>query len=232
MKNTSCVILVGGMGTRLCKLDRSMPKAFFHVGGKPLIYNQISQIKNNGITDIIFAVCYMSEYFMTDLGDGSRFGMNFKYSIEKEPLGTGGAIQAAAQIGLRNTFVMNGDIYSNINLNEIELCMEQHQSDAVVSMVTVNNSSEYGSMSCDADDRIICFSEKSSKTNTINAGVYLLTKKIIDMIPSNHKVSFERETIPAVLKANHILTAHRHHGFWFDIGTPERYKKAKEHADQ
>ena len=92
------ILLVGGFGTRLKPLTNQTPKPMLPVGGLPVTEHQLIAAKKAGITTVILATSYLSEVFIPYFGDGSKWGMQLKYAVEKEPLGTGGAIRNAAEL--------------------------------------------------------------------------------------------------------------------------------------
>ena len=116
---TAAILLVGGLGTRLMPLTRDIPKPMLPVAGIPVTEHQILAAKRAGISTLVLATSYLSEVFTPYFGDGSRWGMNLRYAVEKEPLGTGGAIRNAAELLGRDEsiVVFNGDVLSSHNLS-------------------------------------------------------------------------------------------------------------------
>ena len=91
------ILLVGGRGTRLAELTKNTPKPMLKVAGAPVTEHQIARAQAAGVTEIVLATSYLAEVFEPYFGDGSKFGISIKYAIEKQPLGTGGAISNAAK---------------------------------------------------------------------------------------------------------------------------------------
>ena len=114
------ILLVGGFGTRLMPLTKNTPKPMLTVAGIPVTEHQIAMAKSAGINEIVLATSYLSEVFTPYFGDGSQWGIKIKYAVEKEPLGTGGAIRNAAQLldSDQSVVVLNGDVLSSHNLAE------------------------------------------------------------------------------------------------------------------
>ena len=109
------ILLVGGFGTRLMPLTKNTPKPMLTVAGLPVTEHQLAMAKRAGITTVVLATSYLSEVFIPYFGDGSKWGMNLLYAVEKEPLGTGGAIRNAAKLltGTDSIVVFNGDAFTN-----------------------------------------------------------------------------------------------------------------------
>ena len=126
------ILLVGGFGTRLKPLTNQTPKPMLPVGGLPVTEHQLLAAKKAGITTVILATSYLSEVFIPYFGDGSKWGMQLKYAVEKEPLGTGGAIRNAAELidleaakAANEEFVIfNGDVLSH---HSIAVQLEFHR---------------------------------------------------------------------------------------------------------
>src|SRR5208337_977044 len=164
------------------------------------------------------------------VGDEYR-GMRVKYSLEKSPLGTGGPIKLASKMTrLTKTFIaMNGDIITKIDFNEM---LQSHKSSKAAitdALREVQDPSRFGVVELDAASRIVRFVEKPNKTDApshlINAGIYLIEPSVLKRIPSERKVSLEREIFP-VLARHGKLGGFRLSDYWFDIGNFSDYRKA------
>ena len=88
------IILAGGAGTRLRARLGDLPKPMIPIGGKPLLEHQVELAKKYGFTDLIFFVHYRADLIEKYFGDGKKFGVQIRYILEKEPLGTAGAVLA------------------------------------------------------------------------------------------------------------------------------------------
>lgn len=224
------VLLVGGFGTRLMPLTKNTPKPMLTVAGLPVTEHQLAMARNAGITTVVLATSYLSEFFTPYFGDGSKWGMNLLYAVEKEPLGTGGAIANAAQmLDTDETIVVfNGDVLSSHNLKEQIRQHESRGADVTLHLTAVDDARAYGCVPTDSDGRVTAFLEKMDKpiTNTINAGCYVFTSQIVKSIPLNKIISVERETFPNLV-ANHAkVFGFVDDSYWLDIGTPKALLRA------
>ena len=224
------VLLVGGFGTRLMPLTKNTPKPMLTVAGLPVTEHQLAMARNAGITTVVLATSYLSELFIPYFGDGSKWGMNLLYAVEKEPLGTGGAIANAAQmLGTDETIVvLNGDVLSSHNLKE-QIC--QHESsgaDVTLHLTAVDDGRAYGCVPTDSDGRVTAFLEKMDRpvTNMINAGCYVFTSQVAKSIPLNKTISVERETFPNLVANNAKVFGFIDNSYWLDIGTPKALLRA------
>lgn len=195
----------------------------------PVTEHQLAMAQRAGIKRIVLATSYMSEVFIPYFGDGSKWGMEIKYAVEKEPLGTGGAIRNAARelAGDQQVVIFNGDVLSSHNLKaQIDLHINS-KADVTLHLTPVDDARAYGCVPTDADGRVTAFLEKMDNpvTNTINAGCYVFDKSVIESIPENEVVSVERQTFPQLISANKKVMGFIEKAYWLDIGTPNALMK-------
>ena len=224
------ILLVGGFGTRLMPLTKNTPKPMLTVAGIPVTEHQIAMAKSAGITEIVLATSYLSEVFTPYFGDGSKWGIKIKYAVEKEPLGTGGAIRNAAQLldTHESVIVLNGDVLSSHNLTEQILQHESHDADITLHLTQVEDARAFGCVPTDSDGRVTAFLEKMENpvTNQINAGCYVFNPRVISAIPLDTVVSVERETFPQLVASGAKVFGYVESAYWLDIGTPRALLKA------
>jgi len=224
------ILLVGGFGTRLMPLTKNTPKPMLTVAGLPVTEHQIAMAKAAGITEIVLATSYLSEIFTPYFGDGSKWGISIKYAVEKEPLGTGGAIRNAAQLlsGNESIVILNGDVLSSHNLAEQIRQHEAHDADVTLHLTEVPDARAFGCVPTDSEGRVTAFLEKMENpvTNQINAGCYVFNPRVLTTIPLGAVVSVERETFPQLVANNAAVYGYVENSYWLDIGTPRALLKA------
>jgi mannose-1-phosphate guanylyltransferase len=224
------ILLVGGFGTRLMPLTRNTPKPMLTVAGIPVTEHQLLMAKKAGITQIILATSYLADVFTPYFGDGSQWGMSIKYAVEKEPLGTGGAIRNAAQLleTQESIVILNGDVLSSHDLSEQIHQHEAHDADVTLHLTQVNDARAFGCVPTDAEGRVTDFLEKMENpvSNQINAGCYVFNPRVISSIPLNTVVSVERETFPHLVSNGARIYGYLEKAYWLDIGTPKALLKA------
>jgi mannose-1-phosphate guanylyltransferase len=224
------VVLAGGYATRLRPISYSIPKLLFPVLGKPMIYWTLDLLRKHGVDEVVLAVNYLADALMAKVGKDHR-GMRIRYSLEDEPLGTGGPVKLASHtIRLDNTFIaMNGDVIADLDLTEM---LKRHKSTRA--MVTdalheVRDPTRFGVVQLDQAYRIQRFVEKprlrEAPSRMVNAGIYMIEPSILRMIPPARRVSLEREIFP-VLARRRKLAGFPFRGHWFDIGSLPDYQKA------
>ena len=221
------ILLVGGFGTRLKPLTNETPKPMLPVGGIPVTEHQILAAKKAGINTVILATSYLSEVFTPYFGDGSKWGMKLLYAVEKEPLGTGGAIRNAAALvdfaGSSEEFVIfNGDVMSKHDITKQLALHKERGADATLHLIEVADARAFGCVPTDATGRVTDFLEKMDNpvTNDINAGCYVFSSSVISEIPEGKVISIERETFPQLVKSGRPIYGYREQSYWLDIGTP------------
>lgn len=224
------ILLVGGFGTRLMPLTKNTPKPMLTVAGIPVTEHQLNMAKAAGITEIVLATSYLSDVFIPYFGDGSKWGLKIKYAVEKEPLGTGGAIRNAAKLLETNesVVILNGDVLSSHNVAE-QICQhESHDADVTLHLTQVEDARAFGCVPTDGDGRATAFLEKMENpvTNQINAGCYVFNPRVISTIPLDTVVSVERETFPQLVANGAKVFGYLENAYWLDIGTPRALLKA------
>ncbi|MBI4744046.1 MAG: NDP-sugar synthase [Actinobacteria bacterium] len=221
------VILVGGEGTRLRPLSCDVPKPMMPIANKPFIEYIINQLKKYSIKDIIFSTCYLPEHIENYFGDGSDIGISITYITEEQPLGTAGAVKNVEEY-LKETFlVFNGDILTDLNLDEIIEYHLSKKSKATIALTAVEDPTIYGLVELSKDNTISSFLEKPSwdqvTSNLINAGTYVLEPDVLNYIPKGKNYSFERGLFPALLEQKEPMFGFISDSYWLDIGTPAKY---------
>ena len=221
------ILLVGGRGTRLAPITSEIPKPMLPIAGKPVTEHQILAAQRAGITTLVLATSYLSEVFIPYFGDGSKWGIDLRYAVEKEPLGTGGAIaNAAAHLDEgaldQAVVVFNGDVLSQHNLAAQIEFHKKAEADVTLHLIQVEDARAFGCVPTTADGRVEAFLEKMENpvTNWINAGCYVFTREVINSIPRDTVVSVERETFPQLINDKRRVFAYKEAAYWLDIGNP------------
>jgi mannose-1-phosphate guanylyltransferase len=231
---TAGILLVGGFGTRLKPLTDEMPKPMLPIAGIPVTEHQILAAKKAGITTVVLATSYLSEIFTPYFGDGSKWGMKLLYAVEKEPLGTGGAIRNAAELleGDENVVIFNGDVLSHHDIAAQVKFHEAKNADVTLHLISVEDARAFGCVPTEADGRVTAFLEKMDNplTNSINAGCYVFNRSVINQIPLGKVVSVERETFPTLVASGRPVFGYEEQAYWLDVGTPAALFKGSRDA--
>ncbi|OCR07231.1 D-glycero-D-manno-heptose 1-phosphate guanosyltransferase [Helicobacter pullorum] len=216
---SEAVVLCGGLGTRLRKIVKDVPKPMAPVGDKPFLAFVLEYLKKQNIKRVILAVSYKYEVIQQYFGD-EFLGMEIVYSIEKIPLGTGGAIKQALEFASRDCYVLNGDTFFEIPLEEMKL----GKSKICIALKRMYDFDRYGAVEIDKNGFAESFEEKKFiKEGYINGGTYLVAKDIFDKFVLEDKFSFEK-FLQENYKTLRIKTKVFDH-YFIDIGIPEDYER-------
>ncbi len=222
------ILLVGGFGTRLKPLTSESPKPMLPVAGLPVTEHQILAAQHAGIHTLVLATSYLSEVFTPYFGDGSQWGMKILYAVEKEPLGTGGAIRNAAQmldvenLGDEPIVIFNGDVLSRHSISDQIQFHQEKKAVATLHLIEVDDARAFGCVPTDDQGRVTAFLEKMDNpvTNSINAGCYVFHPSVLQQIPLGEVVSIERQTFPALVESGLPVFGYKEQAYWLDVGTP------------
>ncbi len=221
------IVLAGGLGTRLWGVISDIPKPMAPVSGRPFLAYILDDLQRQGVMRAIIATGYKHEVITAHFG---RFynGLELIYSIENEPLGTGGAIQKALMAVAENSVViLNGDTFFRVDLAEMLETHAQLKAELIIALKPMQNFDRYGVVRT-AGKRIIGFVEKQpTDFGLINGGVYLLEKSALARLNFPSKFSFEKDFLE-----HHVNTlffgAYVCDNYFIDIGIPTDYVRANQ----
>ena len=221
------IILAGGLGTRLKNTVPDLPKCMAPVADRPFLFYVINYLRSQGIERFVFSLGYKHEIIEDYLND--QFStLNYQFSIEEEPLGTGGAIQlACSKTDNENIVIANGDTLFKADLHEAWLFHNHNIAECTLLLKPMRDFDRFGVVEVSEDNLVISFREKQFyKTGTINGGMYILDKnKFLDEeFPS--KFSFEKDYLEKYYSQRRIYGLIQD-DYFIDIGIPEDYNRAQ-----
>lgn len=226
------MILAAGRGERLRPLTLTTPKPILPVGGVPIIHRTITLLKKYGFNDIVINLHHLGEQIERSLGDGSTFGVNIKYSWEKELLGTGGGIKAAQHLlGNEPFLVVNSDILIDINL--LDLVNFHRHTRGAATLVVRDDPTLPGHGAIKIDDKhrirdilgLVDIDNSGNYYRRLFVGVQVLEAIFFDYCEPDRWLSSTQDIFPRMLKDGLALYAYEHKGFFADIGTLSTYQK-------
>jgi NDP-sugar pyrophosphorylase family protein len=208
----------------------STPKPLLPIGYQPLLEYQIEYLKRYEFDRIILAIGFLQEQIVRYL-DEHRLGIRLRYSFEKEPLDTGGAIKNAELMINSDFLVLNGDvIFSDLDLDKLIYAHKKSNSMATIVLAKSKTPTRFGAVELDGENRVVSFVEKPRKPHSgetwVNAGVYVIRPSIFSKIAKGKRASFELDVIPKLMREGTIFGYH-HEGYWADVGTPEDYLRVQ-----
>ncbi len=221
----TAVVLSGGEGVRLRPITNDLPKGLVRVGGKPLLQWVIEWLRTNHVKNIVLGVAYLRNQIMDYFGDGSRFGVNIRYSIHTVEGGTGEGFQLAISrfIDEDTFFALNGDQITDIDLG---MMIKKHQQKrAVATIAIVHPRLPFGLVKVDGHDRCLGFLEKPVLNDRyISTGVYVFDRGIKKRLPL--RGDLERSTFPQLVRSKQ-LAAFRHLGSFTTVNSLRELEEAE-----
>ncbi len=214
------VILAGGFGKRLKPLTDQRPKPMIEVLSIPIVEWQIRWLMKFGVKEFVLCVGYMREQIFDHIGDGSKFGAKIEYSIEEDPLGTGGALKNAKDLlaGQDSFFMLNGDVLTELDPNKMKVAGAQ-----TIALVPLR--SPFGVVELDKNSRVLGFTEKPEISDRwINAGVYHFTQEVFRYLPENGNI--EVTALPALAKEGKLQAVKYPGTFWRSIDSHKDIEEA------
>ena len=225
------IVLVGGEGTRLRPLTETVPKPALTLVDRPFLAYMIEWLAGHGVSEVVLACGFLPDVLREALaGEEERAGVSITYVVEPERRGTAGAIRFAAdELGerLEDRFLaLNGDVLTDLDLTALLRAHEEQGAGATIALHPVEDSAAYGLVRSGEGGVVEAFIEKTGEAvaGEINAGMYVLERSVLDLIPPDEEVSIERDVFPRLVGEG--LYGLRLDGYWMDIGTPKRYLQA------
>lgn len=227
------IMMAGGKGTRLRPLTLVRPKPMIPLVNKPIIQYTVDRLKKFGFNDIIMTLNYMSTNIKNHFKDGSEFGMDIRYSVEKWPLGTGGSVKKAEKY-IDDTFmVVSGDVLTDVDFSDVLKFHKEKGALATMVLTEVEDPSHFGIAVMDEDDKLTQYLEKPSPeevfSNVANTGIYIFEPQIFDFFEGKEgkeEVDFSKDIFPEVIEQNAGMYGYVFNGYWNDVGRPETYLEA------
>lgn len=215
---TVCV-LAGGLSRRLRPLTETIPKPMVPVAGRPFLEMLLGHFASLGFGRFVLAVSYLWEQIEEYFGDGSSFGWRIEYSVEPEPLGTGGAALWAQPLWGRRAIVANGDTFLPEDWRKLAATHESTRLPATMALVHQDDCARFGKVAT-ADGRVTGFTEKDPDAGSgwINGGVYVLEEAVLSSFQRGESFSLERDVFPGLVSR---LGAYECSEAFADIGTPD-----------
>ncbi len=220
------IVLVGGLGTRLRAELVDLPKPLAPVAGRPFLAFLLDQLAAGGLRRTILASGHLADKVESAIGHRWH-GMEIVYSVEDEPLGTGGAVALAAHQLLGGcAHIANGDTFLHFELRSLQRAVEETDAALGMALARVPEVGRYGAVEV-LGGRVSAFREKGGHgPGTVNAGSYFLTPEAIAAFPQRKVFSFEEDVLLPMANAGRVAVLVDTSDF-IDIGVPEDYRNAQ-----
>ena len=226
MATDEAIVLAGGFGTRLRGIVDDVPKPLAPVAGQPFLAWLLDRLATGGMRRCILATGYLSDVIEQRIGARWQ-GMEIAYSVEPEPLGTGGAIRlAATRLQGDAAHVLNGDTWLEYDPVALEDTARAAGASMTIALARVDDVARYGAVDID-NGRVTGFREKGeSGPGWINAGCYFLGADALAALPARDAFSFEQDVLQPRVQERAVAAFTETLGF-IDIGVPEDYARAQ-----
>lgn len=221
------IILVGGEGTRLRPLTYSVVKSMVPVLNRPFLEHVLCSLAKHDIKEIILAMGYKPDSIYAYFNSRPMADITLNYSLEDKPLGTAGAVKLAGKHVDRAFFVLNGDVFTDIDYTGMLHFHRSNKSKVTIALTHVDDPTKFGVVEAAKDGRVQHFIEKPPAdkvtSHWINAGVYILEPDVLDHIPTGEFFMFERGVFPELVNRGERVFAYKSSAYWIDMGTPGKY---------
>ncbi len=219
------VLMAGGKGERLRPLTEKTPKPLLPVGGKAIIDHNVDRLINYGVKHISVTVNYLGEQLEEHYRE-PRGEVQVQTVREPKFLGTIGSIRFVPKLYNDTVLVMNSDLFTNINYEDFYLHFKEHGADMSVAAVPYNIDIPLGILNLDG--RVITgLSEKPHYEYYANAGIYLIKRSALDLIPQD-RMFHSTDLVEALIAAGRKVIRFPIGGTWIDVGTPQEYNRAND----
>lgn len=223
-KENKVVLMVGGLGTRLRPLTEKIPKPMLHVGNKPIVETIIESFKSYGFTNFVLSVNYKKEMIMEYFQDGTHLGVNIEYIEEKKRLGTAGALSLLRGEADQPFFVMNGDLLTKINFEQLLDFHNETKSVATMCVREYEYQIPYGVIETE-NHKLLSIKEKPVHKSFVNAGIYVLDPAVLKSIPNDEFYDMP-ELYKMLMNDQEKVSAFPLREYWLDIGRLDDYEQA------
>jgi NDP-mannose synthase len=222
------IILAGGKGSRLGPYTTVLPKPLLPVGDRAILDVVVHQLRSYGFRDLTFAVGYLAHLIKAVFGDGSGHGVSIVYHLEREPLGTAGALGTIE--GLDDTFlVMNGDVLTTLDYTDL---LDVHREAGNILTIATHRrvvETDYGVLHLNGavgeTSAVMGFEEKPAISYTVSMGVYIAEPSVLDYVDPGTYLDIP-DLVLRLLRNHEQVGGFLYDGFWLDIGRHQDYEKA------
>jgi len=219
------VIMAGGKGKRLRPLTENLPKPLLKVGDTPILERNVNRLSDFGIKKLTISVNYLGDLIRDYFKDGSSKGIDISYVEEMKFLGTMGSVSLIDKFHNENILVMNSDLLTNIDFEDFYATFKNTNADMLIASIPYEVSVPYAVLENDGD-KIISLKEKPIYTYYSNAGIYLIKKSALSLIPKEEKYD-ATDLIQQLIDDGKKVKSYPLRGYWLDIGKHADYEKAQ-----
>lgn len=220
-------LMAGGFGTRLRPLTDHCPKPLLKVGGVPILETTLLRFIKEGFVNFYISTHYMPEMIRQHFGDGSKWNVHIVYIHEDEPLGTGGALGLLPEdIPDLPIIMMNGDLLTTVDFKRLLDFHNNHHAHATMAVREYEYQIPYGVINGEGN-KIISMEEKPVQRFFVNAGIYVVSRHLVQSVPRNHNIDMPSLLEQQIAEKHNVLMLPIHE-YWLDIGRMDDFHRAQE----
>jgi dTDP-glucose pyrophosphorylase len=223
-KDNLVILMAGGLGTRLRPLTDHAPKPLLRVGDRPILETILLEFIEHQFANFYLSVNYKAEQIKDYFQDGSRWNVNIRYIDETKRLGTAGALSLLSEQPTKPIIIMNGDLLTKVNFEQLLTYHEQHGMSATMCVREIEQQIPYGVVKT-KEHRLLGIEEKPLQHFFINAGIYVLNPEVLSLIPKD--TFYDMPTLfDKLLEQGNEVSVFPVREYWMDIGRMSDYEKA------
>src|SRR3990170_1992643 len=223
-RDTEVVVMAGGRGHRLRPLTDAIPKPMLPIGGRPLLEILIERLRREGFARLTIAIRYKGDVIEEYFGTGERWGVSIRYVREAEERGTAGALSLLSPRPTRPFIMINGDLLTELSFERLVDYHEAHCGDLTVCVKEHQVEVPFGVVDLEGE-RILDIREKPSKAFHVNAGIYVLDPRVLDLVDAGGYLDMP-DLVKRLLATDARVACFPVRERWLDIGTQADYRRA------
>ena len=218
------ILLAGGLGTRLRPYTIVLPKPLMPIGEFPILEVIVRQLVRHQFEHITLAVNHQAHIIKAFFQDGSKWGIKIDYSLEEKALGTMGPLKLINDLP-ENFLVMNWDVLTDLDYSKFFNYHLNKNANFTISSKVRKSKIDYGVLETNNENKLSSFKEKPSIDFEVSMGVYMINKRILELVPENLQYGFD-DLMKEMLKKDFPVEVKAFDGYWLDIGRPDDYNLA------
>ena len=224
--------MAGGAGTRLRPLTTAVPKALLPIVGEPMLERVIRLLLEHGVDRCIVTLQHQASVVLKYFSAESSDEVNINFVTEPRPLGTAGSVRYAMPwLEDDDVLVISGDCLTDMDLRELHRRHTMAGADLTIALAHRADPRHYGVVSIDGDGKVVSVVEKPSwgevADDTVNTGVYLVSPRVLSLIPADEPTDWANDVIPTLLRGNWLVQGVVVDAYWEDVGTFASYARAQ-----
>jgi NDP-sugar pyrophosphorylase family protein len=221
------IIMAGGKGERLAPYTTVLPKPLMPLGDAPVLEYLLRKLHSHGIRRVCLAVNHLRHLIQAFFGDGRGMGLDIRYAVEDEPLGTCGPVAQVLDAMSEHFLLLNGDLVTDLDMADLRARHARTGASATVAVKPYTSQLEFGVLDLDAEDRVLAIREKPRTEYLVSMGIYALSRERIRPHVRPGVAMDMPDLLQSLIAVQDSVLAYRADCQWLDIGKPDDYRQAQ-----